>query len=333
MHRSLPTVLFLLALPACSGDPAVLQSPDGKYRVVHLADCGFDAQRAHASMQQALATLSEIDLVFAHDDAMARAAKDALRSAGKPLVKVIGVDALPDAGRRLVEDGTLEVSIENPTGADVALDLAVLACNGVQLPREITLGTRVFAHGTSTNQRIPSAGDVLLTMLRAQHAAELSAARTLRIGVAQCTEGEPWRQAMRNDIESWARTHASVQVSYRSADGSKERQRDLVAAFVAEKVDAIVVSPIEAGALIEPCKLARERGIPVIVLDRELGSPDFTCFVTGDNLAIGRAAGLETARLLPNGGAIVELQGLMTTSTARDRHNGFSESLQLLAPQ
>ncbi len=334
MHSlSQTAIATLLTLSACGGDAAVLQSPDGSYRVVQMSDCGFDAQTARREVERAVQSLTAIDLVFAHDDAMALAAAETLRDAGRLQVPVIGVGALPDAGRKLVADGLLAVSIENPSGAEAALDLALLACSGVPVPRAITVGARVFTNTPRSPQRIPSPGDVLLTMLRAQHAVELAASKPIRIGVAQHNETEPRRKAMRQEMDTWVKAHASVQLQYQSADGDQQRQSELVGNFVAQKLDAILVVPAAAGTLVDACRLAQKASIPVIVLDGELGSEDYNCFVSSDNLAIGRAAGTEAARLLPAGGAIVVLQGLMTTSAARDRHTGFVESLQLLAPR
>jgi ribose transport system substrate-binding protein len=128
---------------------------------------------------------------------------------------------------------------------------------------------------------------------------------------------------------AWAKRYPQVQFDYRAADDDTEKQRGIVRDFVTQGYHVIIVSPKESGALAEPCKEALAREIEVIVLDRELGTDDYTCFVGGDNLAIGRAAGQEIARLLPAGGAIVEIQGLMTSSPAQERHRGFVEALGL----
>ncbi len=93
--------------------------------------------------------------------------------------------------------------------------------------------------------------------------------------------------------------------------------------------DAILASPKESLALKEPCKEALKKGVHVVIIDRELGTDDFSVFVGGDNHQIGRAVGDQIKLLLPDGGTIVEIQGLMTSSPAQERHRGFVEALGL----
>ena len=173
----------------------------------------------------------------------------------------------------------------------------------------------------------------MLAATRQQHAATLTTTPTIdvvfRIGMAQCTDDEPWRLAMREDLIAAAKRYPQVQFDYRAAEDDTEKQRGIVRDFIAQNYNAILVSPKESLVLAAVCKEAIEKGIKVIVLDRELGSEDYTCFVGGDNKAIGKAAGNMIKTLLPNGGTIVEIQGLMTTSPAQERHQGFVDALGL----
>jgi len=147
--------------------------------------------------------------------------------------------------------------------------------------------------------------------------------------MAQCTDGEPWRVAMREELTAAAARYPQIQFEYRAADNDAEKQRSIVRDFVAQGFHAILVSPKESLALAAPCKEAIAAGIKVVVLDRELGSDDYTCFVGGDNGKIGEAAGAQIRAMLPTGGTIVELQGLMTSSPAQERHDGFAKALGL----
>jgi ABC-type sugar transport system substrate-binding protein len=292
-------------------------------------------------MEAVLERLPRIDLVYAHNDPMAKGAYEACRQKGRTGIKFVGIDGLAGEGRKYVADGVLDATFEYSTCAAAAIDLALLAHGGVEFPkqaRDFKLGTNAFtrANVAEGGERKGYAGDALLVILQRQHADLLkpdAAAKKVKIGMAQCTDNEPWRVAMREDLIAAARRYPQVEFSYRAADDDTEKQRGIVADFVAQGFQAILVSPKESRALASACKEALAKHVPVIVIDRELGTDDYTCFVGGSNLEIGKAAGFAIRDLLPDGGAIIELEGLMTSSPAQERHKGFVEALQLAPPK
>ena len=342
MNRSLaPLLLPLSSLVACGGGgpDAVLQSKDGRYRVVQVAEADWKADQARAEAESAFERFGDgIDLVYAHNDDMAHGANAAAAQKGQEGVRFVGIDAVPTIGREYLAAGTLDATIEYPTCAQEAIDLALLLCNGVPIApesRRLLLGTRIWTRQNQTRggQPLPAPGDFAIKTLQRQHEAVLTTEpatdEIFKIGVAQCTDDEPWRQAMREDLIAAAARYPQVELDYRSADDDTERQRDLVREFVQQGCHAILVSPKESLALAAACKEALAAGVHVVVVDRELGTDDYSVFVGGDNVQIGRAAAEQIKRLLPEGGTIFELQGLMTSSPAQERHRGFVEALGL----
>jgi ABC-type sugar transport system substrate-binding protein len=339
-HRLFAIALSLLTcLSSCGGKgAAMLQSADGKIRVIHIADAKWKQENARTEMESILERFPQIDLVYAHNDPMAFGAAQACKQKGRTGIRFVGVDGLTNEGRKYVGDGAIDATFEYPTGAETAIDLALLACSGIAVPKRVVLGTRTFtkANLAAGGEAVPSPGEFVIANLRHQHSGVLSTKPTtdvvFRIGMAQCTDGEPWRVAMREQLIAAAKRYPQIQFDYRAADDDTEKQRGIVRDFIAQNYNAILVSPKESLALVAVAKEALEKGIKLIVLDRELGSDDYTSFVGGDNLAIGKAAGTAIGQLLPNGGTIVELQGLMTSSPAQERHNGFVEALGLKKP-
>jgi ribose transport system substrate-binding protein len=114
---------------------------------------------------------------------------------------------------------------------------------------------------------------------------------------------------------------------YKDAQNDSLVQRSHIEEFVAQKVDAIIISPKEAAPLTEPVAKAFRAGIPVIVLDRAVLKDEYTTFIGADNVKIGREAGKWVAKTLGGKGVIVELKGLMTSTPGQDRHKGFLEGL------
>jgi ribose transport system substrate-binding protein len=149
------------------------------------------------------------------------------------------------------------------------------------------------------------------------------------IGMSQCNLGEPWRVQMDADVRAAAEAHPNLRVIFKDAQNNSLTQRAQVEEFVEQGVDLIIISPKEAAPLTRPVADAYQRGIPVIVLDREVQGDRFTTFIGADNVRIGRAAGAWIRETLGGEGKIVELKGLMTSTPGQDRNQGFLEGLAL----
>jgi ribose transport system substrate-binding protein len=120
-----------------------------------------------------------------------------------------------------------------------------------------------------------------------------------------------------------------VRVIWKDAQNDSLTQRAQVEELVDQHVDLLLISPKEAAPLTRPVAEAYDKGIPVIVLDRAVEGEKFTTFIGADNRKIGREAGRWIARTLGGKGHFVELQGLMTSTPAQDRHAGFLEGVEL----
>lgn len=86
----------------------------------------------------------KIDLVYAHNDMMAIAAREYLLKtdpvAGAK-VHIIGVDAAPGAGLEAVADGRIDVSFIYPRGGEQVISAAVKLARGEHVDKDITLHT------------------------------------------------------------------------------------------------------------------------------------------------------------------------------------------------
>jgi ribose transport system substrate-binding protein len=149
------------------------------------------------------------------------------------------------------------------------------------------------------------------------------------IGLSQCNLGEPWRVQMNKDITDAADAHkAEINLVAVDAQNKSETQQQQVRDLIQRKVSLIIISPKESRPLTRPVEEAIDAGIPVIVLDRKVEGDKYTCFIGGDNVKIGREAGKYMVQLLGGKGDIVELKGLMTSTPAKERHDGFMEGIK-----
>ena len=149
------------------------------------------------------------------------------------------------------------------------------------------------------------------------------------IGMSQCNLGEPWRVQMDADVRAAADRNLNLRVIFKDAQNSSLTQRAQVEELVEQGVDVIIISPKEAAPLTRPVAEAYQRGIPVIVLDRQVQGDQYTTFIGADNVRIGREAGRWIRETLGGAGRIVELKGLMTSTPGQDRNRGFLEGLEL----
>ncbi|MDW8104298.1 MAG: substrate-binding domain-containing protein [Armatimonadota bacterium] len=127
--------------------------------VIFEADCQWLEPNAQKEMQSALARFPQIDAVYAHNDPSAHGAYLAARQEGKgreKTIKFIGIDALPHEGVRYVKEGILTATFEYPTGGKEAIETALKILRGEQVPKNITLGTRIY-----TKENVDRGGEPL----------------------------------------------------------------------------------------------------------------------------------------------------------------------------
>lgn len=113
--------------------------------IVFDADMKWLEPNARQEMESALARFNKIDCVYAHNDPGAHGAYLATKAAGREKEMVfVGIDALPQEGVAYVQQGILDATFQYPTGGAEAIDTALKILQGQTVPKEITLGSRVF---------------------------------------------------------------------------------------------------------------------------------------------------------------------------------------------
>jgi ribose transport system substrate-binding protein len=114
-------------------------------KVIFEADMKWLEPDARKEMESALSRFPQIDCVYAHNDPGAHGAYLAARAAGREKQMLfVGIDALPQEGVAYVNQGILDATFQYPTGGGEAIDVALKILAGEKVPKEITLGSRVF---------------------------------------------------------------------------------------------------------------------------------------------------------------------------------------------
>jgi ribose transport system substrate-binding protein len=115
-----------------------------------------------------------------------------------------------------------------------------------------------------------------------------------------------------------------------SAEDKTDQQISIVEKCIANKVDGIILSPINQNALAKPVTMAMSKKIPVLIFDSALkGTPgkDYICFVGIDNRKAGRLAGEHLAKLMNGTGKAVLLRYIKGQANTTEREEGFIEAL------
>ena len=114
--------------------------------VIFEADMKWLEPDARKEMDSALARHDKIDAVYAHNDPGAHGAYLAAKAAGREKdMLFVGIDALPHEGVAYVSQGILDATFEYPTGGKEAIDTALKILAGEEVPKQITLGSRLFS--------------------------------------------------------------------------------------------------------------------------------------------------------------------------------------------
>ena len=153
--------------------------------------------------------------------------------------------------------------------------------------------------------------------------------KALTVGFSQIGAESEWRTAETESIKGEA-ARRGVGLKFADAQQKQENQLKAVRAFVAQKVDAIIVAPVVETGWEPVLREAKAAGIPVFLADRAIAVSDPSLYVTlvsPDVVEEGRMAGRWMAETLDGKGRIVELKGTTGSSPANDRAKGFREAI------
>jgi inositol transport system substrate-binding protein len=183
-----------------------------------------------------------------------------------------------------------------------------------------------------TNQLLPGLGRVRRAMWMAAACSALLAplaAQAQKIGFA-VSEQDTFLSLLKDGVvDAGKRSGASIQIE--DAKGSKSRQLDQVRSLVAQRVDAIVVVPVDTEATRVITHMVNEARIPLVYVNRKPADfeqwPPGVALVASDEKVSGTLQAEEVCRLLNGKGRIVVLMGLLSNEAARTRTQDVDDVL------
>lgn len=150
---------------------------------------------------------------------------------------------------------------------------------------------------------------------------------TFIIGMSQANLYEPWRIYMNKEIEEAAKKYKNVKVIFKDAGGDIEKQRKDINDLINFGADLLVVSINDSKELTDTVRKAHE-SIPVIILDRAVEGYDYTLYIGSDAKSIGVQAGNLVGEFADNNKVnVIEVQGLLNSSTDKEITSGFKDAI------
>jgi ribose transport system substrate-binding protein len=146
------------------------------------------------------------------------------------------------------------------------------------------------------------------------------------IGVTLLTRAHEFYKDLEEGLNAAARQQ-NFKLNIVAGEGDLGRQISQIEGFVAQKVDAIIVCPVDSKGIGKGIKAANAAGIPVFTADIAAQEGEVICHVASDNLAGGRLAGEYLAKLLNGKGQIAIINQPVVTSVL-DRVQGFREVIE-----
>lgn len=134
---------------------------------------------------------------------------------------------------------------------------------------------------------------------------------------------------MQKEMERELSFHPEIELVVKDANLSSEKQKEQIQELINEKIDLLIASPAEAEPVAPVIGKAYAAGIPVILVDRNTLSKNYTAFIGASNYKIGLDAGAYANTILKGEGNVLEIAGPDVGSSADiGRHNGFIDFIK-----
>lgn len=151
------------------------------------------------------------------------------------------------------------------------------------------------------------------------------------IGFSQCFSSDEWRRVMNEEImtEITLSQNEKLKLIQKNANGNTQLQAKQIQELLDQKIDVLLVSPNEAQPLTDIISKVYKRGIPVIVIDRNISNNNFSAFLGGNNFRVGEiVAEMVNEKFAHKKNLnILQITGLHLSSPAQQRKTGFDANV------
>ena len=153
---------------------------------------------------------------------------------------------------------------------------------------------------------------------------------TLGVAIPTATHGFTggivwWANQAKKELEA---ANPTLKIIIKTAASTPEQANQLQDMLVVNKINALVIFPLESASLTQPVMQVKNKGVYVTVVDRGLTNPAAqNAYVAGDNTAFGRLPAEYLGKKLGGKGNIVVLRGMPSTLD-NERVEAFNAELR-----
>jgi ABC-type sugar transport system substrate-binding protein len=156
-----------------------------------------------------------------------------------------------------------------------------------------------------------------------------NAAFAAKIGVSMDKFDDNFLTVLRNGMSDYAKTQPGVSLQIEDAKDDVSKQLSQVQNFIANKVDAIIVNPVDTSATAAITKAAADAGVPLVYVNREPADVDKlgpkAAFVASNEAESGTLETKEICKLLGGKGNILVIEGQLSNQAAVQRTKDIHE--------
>lgn len=151
------------------------------------------------------------------------------------------------------------------------------------------------------------------------------AAKKFTVGYANLADTDVFTMSRKTAFIDAAKADPDLKIVFSDANGDISKQLDQIDNYIAQKVDAIVVVPVDYQGIVLGVEKANKAGIPVIALGIESAGGKYT-FVGSKNIDAGRLQGEFMKAKLPKNAKVLYLQGQPGLYHSKERLEGFTKA-------
>ncbi|MBP2015326.1 D-ribose ABC transporter substrate-binding protein [Anaerococcus degeneri] len=146
-----------------------------------------------------------------------------------------------------------------------------------------------------------------------------------KIGVSLSTLNNPFFVSIREGIEEKAKEEGA-EVVISDAQNDSSVQSNQIEDLITQKVDLIIINPVDSTAISSSVQKANEANIPVICVDRGTEDGEIVSLVASNNVEGGKMAGEFILEKVGENAEVIQLEGIPGASSTRERGQGFEEA-------
>ena len=141
-----------------------------------------------------------------------------------------------------------------------------------------------------------------------------------------------WQSVHAGAVKAGREKHYDVIWNGPASETDFNGQLQIIDAMINQHVDAIAVAPIDRTAMVSGVDRAARAGIPVVIFDSPVDTPNFVAQVATDNYQAGATAAERVIKILNGKGKIAIVAVEVGSASTMAREKGFEDAIQKQAP-